>query len=89
MAIFVHNSAQNYIKQNSDRAKDFTFRMSAPPIYSLVTVSTHCPSCNFLVSLQFAQRMYQNESPQQELEKGPRSNFCELATKYMSYLIVT
>ena len=28
MAILVHNSAQNYIKQNSDRAKEFTFRMS-------------------------------------------------------------
>ena len=27
MAILVHYSAQNYIKQNSDRAKDFTFRM--------------------------------------------------------------
>ena len=33
MAILVHNSARNYIKQNSDRAKEFTFRMSA--LYTL------------------------------------------------------
>ena len=29
MAILVHNSAQNKMKQNSDRTKRFTFRMSA------------------------------------------------------------
>ena len=29
MAILVHYPAQNYIKKNSDRPKEFTFRMSA------------------------------------------------------------
>ena len=33
MAILAHNSAQNYIKQNSVRTKEFTLRMSAPRIY--------------------------------------------------------
>ena len=28
MAILVHNSTQSYITQNSDHAKQFTFRMS-------------------------------------------------------------
>ena len=28
MAIFVHTLAQNYIKKNSDRTKEFTFKMS-------------------------------------------------------------
>ena len=29
MAILVHNSAQNQVRLNSDRTKEFTFRMSA------------------------------------------------------------
>ena len=37
MAILVHNSAQNYNKLNSDRTKEFNFRMSVYNKYNLET----------------------------------------------------
>ena len=39
IAISAHNSAQNFIKLNSDRAKEFTLRMSADKILSDEIVS--------------------------------------------------